>query len=145
MLYTPRYKAKQLILGTGRTVIVSGWTVRKVLAAKFNPSDYAAIGQLYSAARGLNILVRNLMANPQVRNVVVLSATEEDRNAQSCDRVWDFWQYGVTKSEDNGVPCWRVISEGANPGFIDIDVPEALLCRLRRGCNCIGAIPWMRQ
>lgn len=128
--YTPLYKPGQLILGTGRTVIVTGWTVAKSVAAQIYPSEYAAIGQLYSPARGINVLVRNLMANPQVRDVVILSATKEDRNAQGCERVRDFWNNGVEASENEGVPCWRVVGEG-NPGFIDIEVPLDYLDQLR--------------
>lgn len=79
--YVPHYKPNQVLRGEGRVVVVTGWTVRQSVAKQLEPGEYAAIGQLYSPTRGISLLLRNLLANPQVQDLVILSATKEDRNA----------------------------------------------------------------
>ena len=132
MQYTPKYKPNQQTIGTGGPVIVTGWTVAKTVAKRLQPEDYAALGQLYSPARGINVLIRNLLANPQIRDVVVLSATKEDRNAQGCERVRDLWRNGIERSDEDGTELWQIRSEGGPPGFIDIEVPIGWINRLRQ-------------
>jgi thymidylate synthase len=130
MTYKPIQKAGQIILGTGAPVIVTGWTVKEAVARKLDPTTYAAIGQLYSPARGISTLIRNLLANPQVRDLIILSATKEDRNSQSCFRLWDFFYWGFEQGQtDTGVECWVV--KGTAPAFIDIEIPEFWLQTIR--------------
>lgn len=130
MQYTPRYKVNQLTLGTGSTVIVTGWTVAKTVAGWLQFSQYAAIGQLYSPARGISTLCRNLLANPQILDLVVLCATGEDANAQGCHRLRDFWEHGVTLGQtDTGQPAWVI--QGAIPGYIEPEIPLEYLTSLR--------------
>ena len=62
--YTPHYKPNQLLCGHGQTALITGWTVRQSLAKKLSTDDYAVIGNLYSATRGISPLIRNLLANP---------------------------------------------------------------------------------
>ena len=131
-----------MIRGSGGIVIVTGWTIAKTIAAQLDPTDYAAIGQLFSSARGINLLVRNLLANPQIRHLVLLSATPQDANAGGCDRILDFFQYGVRKGKsDTGQECW-VIDPSHNsfskaPGLIDIEIPLYALDGLRRSVECL--------
>lgn len=129
--YTPLYKSGQILLGTGHPVIVAGWTLAKTIAAKIPSTDYAAIGQLYNPARGINLLVRNLLANPPVRNLIVLSATPADRNAKGCERIRDFWNNGVEPHSEDGKEYWRIRGEGP-VGLIDREVPLECLEQLRR-------------
>ena len=56
-MFNAIYKPNQLILGSGYIAICTGWTPAKSVAAKLDPSDYAVIGNLYSASRGINFLV----------------------------------------------------------------------------------------
>lgn len=129
--FRPPHKPSQILCGSGQTAIVTGWTVRAAVARRLDPSEYAAIGQLYSPTRGINILVRNLLANPHVCDLVALDATKEDRNAGAVQCLLDFFRHGCERGVgDSGRECWVVRSPIA--GYIDLDVPCEHLERLRQ-------------
>ncbi|MEM9540917.1 MAG: thymidylate synthase [Cyanobacteria bacterium P01_E01_bin.42] len=128
--YQPRYKPNQVLCGTGQTAIVTGWTVKGVLAKRLESSEYAAIGQLYSPTRGISLLLRNLLLNPHVRFLVVLNATQEDRNAGGSRCLLDFFQYGFKEGKsDTGRDIWQIKS--AITGYIDREIPAPILEQLR--------------
>ncbi|MGK7926500.1 MAG: thymidylate synthase, partial [Spirulina sp.] len=128
--YQPLYKPNQLLCGMGQTVIVTGWTVKGILAKRLDPVDYAAIGQLYSPTRGISLLLRNLLLNPHVRFLVVLNATKEDRNAGGCQCLLDFFRYGFKEGKsDTGREIWQIESEIT--GYIDREIPAPILETLR--------------
>ncbi|HIK56293.1 MAG TPA: thymidylate synthase [Synechococcales cyanobacterium M55_K2018_004] len=140
--YRPVCKPNQLICGSGQTAVVTGWTLKGAIAKKLNPSEYAVIGQLYSPTRGINFLVRNLLANPHVRYLVILNATREDRNAKACDCLRDFLVQGFTAgTSDTGKACWVVNS--STPGYIDQEVAGEALEVLRQSLEWreVGSIP----
>jgi thymidylate synthase len=119
-----------LILGSGYIAICTGWTPAKSVAAKLDPSDYAVIGNLYSASRGINFLVRNLLANPHVCDLVVMDSTREDKNSGSVQCLKDFFENGVYKGKnDVGKECWVI--DSLVKGYIDIDIPLEVLNQLR--------------
>ncbi len=132
--YTPLHKPNQLVCGVGQTAVVTGWTVKEAIAKKLDPDEYAVIGQLYSPTRGINLLIRNLLANPHVRYLVILNATREDRNAGACECLIDFCRDGFERGRsDTGRECWVVRSKIA--GYIDLEVSEAALVHLRRSLD----------
>ena len=129
-MFNAIYKPNQLILGSGYIAICTGWTPAKSVAAKLDPSDYAVIGNLYSASRGINFLVRNLLANPHVRYLVVMDLTQEDKNSGSVQCLKDFFENGVYKGKnDVGKECWVI--DSLVKGYIDIDIPLEVLNQLR--------------
>ncbi|MDJ0510522.1 MAG: thymidylate synthase [Crocosphaera sp.] len=129
--YTPHYKPNQLICGNGQTAIITGWTVKQSIAKKLNPQDYAVIGNLYSSTRGISPLIRNLLANPHVRFLVILNATKEDKNAGSCQCLLDFLQQGFTQGKsDTGRDIWVINSDIR--GYIDIEIDANSLDILRK-------------
>ena len=93
-LYKPLYKPNQIICGTGQTVVATGWTVKESVAKHLQPYEYAGIGACYSPTRGISLLIRNLLANPFVRYLVVINATKEDRNAGAVEFLIDFFRNG---------------------------------------------------
>lgn len=128
--YKPLYKANQLVYGAGSKVIVTGWLPKDKIIKILDPSEYAAIGNLYSAARGINFLVHNLLANPQVTELLTISVTREDRNAGSIDCLYDFFQYGFTAGKSkSGKDCWVIKSN--IDGYIDKHIPRESLELLR--------------
>ncbi|NJP09889.1 MAG: thymidylate synthase [Leptolyngbyaceae cyanobacterium RU_5_1] len=128
--YNPVYKPKQLICGSGQTAVITGWTVKQFVAKQLESHEYAVIGQLYSPTRGISLLLRNLLANPQVRFLVVINATKEDRNAGGSDCLLDFFRNGFVEGvSDSGRRCWVVRS--AIPGYIDLEIEADALERLR--------------
>ena len=129
-MFNAIYKPNQLILGSGYIAICTGWTPAKSVAAKLDPSDYAVIGNLYSASRGINFLVRNLLANPHVCDLVVMDSTREDKNSGSVQCLKDFFGNGVYKGKnDVGKECWVI--DSLVKGYIDIDIPLEVLNQLR--------------
>jgi thymidylate synthase len=129
--YTPLYKPNQVICGQGQTAVVTGWTVRQAVAKHLEPQEFAGIGNLYSPTRGLNPLIRNLLANPQVRFLVILNGTKEDRNAGACDCLLDFLRNGFVRGKsDTGRDCWIVNSSIS--GYIDLEISADTLEKLRQ-------------
>jgi len=128
--YKPLYKPNQLLYGTGQTAVVTGWTMKQAIAKKLHPHEYAAIGQLYSPTRGISFLIRNLLANPHVRFLVVLNATKEDRNAGAGMCLLDFFRNGFEKGySDTGRETWVIRSKIT--GYIDIEIAAEALEKLR--------------
>ena len=128
--YNPIYKPNQLTVGSGQTAIITGWTVKSVIANKLNKTDYAVIGQLYSPTRGINYLIRNLLANPTVLYLLVLNATKEDDNAGGCKCLVDFFNNGVELgTSDTGKECW--IIKSPIKGYIDREIDIDSLNELR--------------
>ncbi len=133
--YQPHYKPNQLICGTGTTAIVSGWTVKEAIAKHLQPQDYAVIGQLYSPTRGISVLIRNLLLNPQVRHLIIVDATREDRNAGSGRCLADFFAQGVRPGQtDSGRDCWLINSPIV--GYLDQELPEGAIATLRQSITC---------
>ncbi|NEO31026.1 MAG: thymidylate synthase [Symploca sp. SIO3C6] len=129
--YKPQHKPNQLIYGVGQTGLITGWTVKQVLAKRLESQEFAVIGNLYSATRGINFLIRNLLANPHVRFLVILNATKEDKNAGSGECLLDFFRHGFEEGySDSGRPCWVINS--SIPGYIDIEIEHSALEKLRQ-------------
>ncbi|MEB3311280.1 MAG: thymidylate synthase [Snowella sp.] len=129
--YTPHYKPNQLLCGQGQTALITGWTVRQSLAKQLATEEYAVIGNLYSPTRGISPLIRNLLANPHVRYLVILNATREDKNAGGCQCLFDFFEQGFTAGKsDTGRDCWVINSPIT--GYVDIEIPAEVLEQLRR-------------
>ena len=129
--YTPHYKSSQLICGFGSVAIISGWTVKEVVAKKLESYEYAVVGQLYSPTRGISFLIRNLLGNPHVTNLVILGCTREDKNSGSCECLIDFFRDGFRLGiSDTGRECWIINSKIT--GYIDIEISAEALEKLRQ-------------
>jgi thymidylate synthase len=129
--YQPHYKPNQLICGHGQTAIITGWTVKQSLAKHLNPHEYAVIGNLYSPTRGISPLLRNLIANPHVRYLVILNATKEDKNSGSGQCLLDFFTQGFHLGKsDTGRDCWIINS--SITGYIDREIDQEILENLRQ-------------
>jgi thymidylate synthase len=128
--YTPKYKPNQILLGSGKPVIVSGWTTQKTVSQRLDPEYYAAIGQLYSATRGISFLLRNLLVNPQCRQLIILNGTRMDQTSGAVIALRDFFQNGFEKfhSDETG-ECWKIRSSVF--GSIDINLPQECLEDIR--------------
>lgn len=137
MQYKPLYKANQIICGVGITVVVTGWTVKETVHKRLLESDenpeslYAGIGSLYSSVRGINILVRNILANPHVTTIVAINATQADKNSRAVECLGDFFLKGISASKTGSdKDCWKVNSQAE--GFIDKAIPYETLQLLRQ-------------
>ncbi|MEI6428157.1 MAG: thymidylate synthase [Pseudanabaena sp. ELA607] len=127
----PKFKNSQLIVGHGHVGIVTGWTVKEFIAKKLHPNEYATIGQLYSATRGIDFVIRNLLWLTHISHLVIISATKEDRNAGSSQCLADFFAYGVTNGEtQTGIKAWVINSD--IQGYIDAEISLDALNHLRQ-------------
>lgn len=141
-MFNAIYKPNQLILGSGYIAICTGWTPAKSIASKLDPSDYAVIGNLYSASRGINFLVRNLLANPHVRDLVAMDLTREDKISGSIQCLKDFFENGVYRGKnDVGKECWVI--DSLVKGYIDIDIPLEVLNQLRFSVSVVSNLDWI--
>jgi thymidylate synthase len=129
--FSPVCKANQLIIGTGSIVVVTGWMPKETVAKHLESSEYAAIGHLYSPTRGISLLVRNLVANPWVRRLVLINGTKEDKNSGSVSCFQDFLEQGFKLGKtDTGKDCWLINS--SITGYLDREIHESLLEKLRQ-------------
>jgi thymidylate synthase len=130
-IYQPCCNQNQLICDRGQTAIITGWTVKEAIAKHLSDGEFAVIGNLYSPTRGISPLIRNLLANPHVRFLVVLNATKEDKNSGSCECLLDFFRYGFTLGKsDLGRECWVINSPIR--GYIDLKINRESLEKLRK-------------
>ncbi|MBI4182190.1 MAG: thymidylate synthase [Candidatus Aenigmarchaeota archaeon] len=121
--------SNKLLLGEGEHVaIVTLWSKASEVAKQVRPSQYAVLGQLFSAERGLDLLVRNLLANSQITNIVVTGVDF----SKSGIVLEDFFRNGFSEGVTNLTkkPVWRV--ESRFEGYIDRDIPREALDALRQ-------------
>lgn len=133
-MFKPIYKANSLVLGNPASPVgvVTLWTLKAKVAARLDPADYAAIGQLYSPTQGLDYLVRNLLANPTIRGVVL---TGHDLSGSGA-ALRAFFEQGVEDGQTSlGAPCWRV--RGPVESFVDRDVKLEAIERLRQNVRLV--------
>lgn len=145
MPYKPICKANQLVLGEGSLIAISsGWTIANTVAKQVPKESYAVIGQLYNPSSSIDYLVRNLLANPQVRAIVILDATPYDKNSGSSRCLRDFFGEGVVENEKS----WKINSQ--INGCIGRDIPLDVINALRSnvevyGCGDLRDLPPLVQ
>jgi thymidylate synthase len=111
--------------------------IEKRRTKKLEEHEYGACGQLYSPTRGINFLVRNLLWNPHIRFLIVVNATEEDKNSGAVQCLLDFFPEGFECDQsDSGSYCWKIISKVT--GYIDIEIPFENLQMLRESIETRG-------
>ncbi|MFH0948932.1 MAG: thymidylate synthase [Candidatus Aenigmatarchaeota archaeon] len=132
-MFGPIYKASRLVMGNpeSNVAIVTLWTRCSDVAKLIDKNKYAVIGNLYSAERGLDILIRNLLANPNITNII-MTGTDFSKSGKV---MMDFFQNGffLGKAASTEKPCWRVKSD--HEGYVDLDIPEESLNLLRETVN----------
>jgi thymidylate synthase len=111
----------QLILGNGASAVavVTLWSRKEKVAESVPRDRFAVMGQLYSPTRGLDPLVRNLIANPSIRHLIV---TGRDFSG-SGRALADFFERGFERGRTAlGQECWRARSDVE--AYVDIEVAE---------------------
>jgi thymidylate synthase len=129
-MFTPLYYAGQLIIGNpdSAVAVVTLWSKKEKVAERIPPRLFAVMGQLYSPTRGLDPLVRNLLANPSIRHVVVTGSDFAGSGRALQDLFANGFERGRTAV---GQECWLVKSQVE--ACIDIDVSAEAIEELRRG------------
>jgi thymidylate synthase len=70
----PQEFSEKLIVGSleSNVGIVTLWTQRDVVAKDLDPNSYSIIGQFYGKENGLEPLIRNCLANPNIRYILIV-------------------------------------------------------------------------
>lgn len=132
-MYNPKYKKSMIIPGKGEgVVIITGWAPLTVVSKKIDENLYTAIGNLYSPSRGITYLFANLGYNPQIKKIVFLSSTKEDKNSNSNLAAYKALNLNIFKGKDPlGEEKWVIYNdEGKNIGYIDKVIPYPLIQQL---------------
>ncbi len=134
-MFEALYKGSRLIYGNpdSNVGIVTLWSKPKELAQKIDSSKYCVIGPLYSAERGLDLLIRNLLANPKI-SILLLSGVDFSKSGIV---LKDFFEKGFFKGKTDTTekPCWRVNSQ--YEGYIDLDITEEALNLIRETVSLV--------
>lgn len=131
----PLYKTNRLIVGNreSNTGIVTLWSKSSEIAKSIDKKHYALMGNLYSAERGLDILIRNLLANPQITNLIITGIDF----SKSGVVLRDFFEKGFERGRKDVTEqeCWRVKS--SYEGYIEKDISEQALQDLRKSMHVV--------
>ncbi|MBW6440596.1 thymidylate synthase [Patescibacteria group bacterium] len=121
----PVYKDKMLIIGNKKSQIAvcTLWTKKEVAGQMLDLEKIAVIGNLYSPKKGVSFLIRNILANPNIRYLIVCGLD----NSKSGQVLIDFSNNGFREitDEENKVLYWEAISETESRIDAEID-KEAL-------------------
>lgn len=112
MMFQALTKANQLRTGNPESniAICCLWMPRDRVANELDPQDYATIGNLYSTPRGIPYLLQNLLANPQIRNLVVLGVgVEKIDRSRSGKALLSLWSGNFVETvTTNGQRVWQI-------------------------------------
>lgn len=154
MQFKPVCRESSLKIGSGGAIVATGWTHPERLIKLLPVDSYAAIGSLYSAPRGINFLLRNLIANPQVKHLVAIAGTKEDGLSRSVDYLENLFQVGFKLENDNFENPGMYFGESIDSSrrlLIDANLPprevvEAILrTRFHRFDNLDEAVSFVKE
>jgi thymidylate synthase len=102
----PAFLTNQLELGNpyANVAIVCGWTRRALVRQKLEALDptimdrVAAIGQMYTAERGVDMLVRNLLANPRINTLIFMGRDVSGASREAESFFIHRERYGLEKA-----------------------------------------------
>lgn len=119
----PAYFKEQLTAGNMKSPVgvVTLWTLKSIILQKLDQSLYAVTGQLYSK-EGINWIIRNTLANPQLRYLVLCG---DDRSGGG-KALLDFMQDGVNND--------HLTRSGAR---VDKEIGVASLNKMRQNVEII--------
>lgn len=121
----PLYKDKMLIIGNQKSqvAVCSLWTKRELVARKLNLEKISVVGNLYSAKKGISFLIRNILANPNIRYLIVCGLDRSESGRALIDLDKNGFEKVESKESENGY--WQIISGVENR--IDIEIEKEAL------------------
>jgi thymidylate synthase len=124
----PKYFKDKLIIGDPKSNVgvATLWTPKEVYSDALEKNSFSVCGQLYTK-RGINPLLRNVLANPRIRYLVI---TGNDRQG-SGEALLKFFKDGIENANTAGgkaageIRGWKI--SGDDETLIDKEIPlEAL-------------------
>ena len=84
----PYVPSENITIGkfNSNVAVAALWTKRGDYTSTLDPESYAVVGQLYER-HGINIAARNLLANPNIRHLVVCGA-DLSGSGEALVRLW---------------------------------------------------------
>lgn len=139
MDHWPAFLPNQVITGSlaSNVAIICGWTTKDKTLRDLKAQDphilnkVAAIGNLYSAERGIDMVLRNILAHPFI-NVIIF--TGKDISGAAADFVEFLHKTDRDVSTKDGKDAWYF--EGTNIR-IGADIQKDTLTRLRKSLTFI--------
>lgn len=130
---------KELLVGNPQkpVAICSLWSDREFVAGKVGVENVAVIGNLYSHGPGVEGIVRNVLANPAIRGIVIAGKDK----SQSAETLRHLVDVGVEKTDlgwtiplPDGIP-----GEDLPPGMRTVDeaVPYEAIEQLRANIEIV--------
>ncbi len=127
----PIYKDTLLVLGNPKSqvAVCTLWMKKELVAENLDLDKVAVIGNLYSPKKGISFMVRNILANPRIRYLVICGLD----NSGSGQAMVDLFRKGFRKNAKNSY--WEAISEVENR--IDTEITEEALKAFCQGIKVI--------
>lgn len=94
----PLYKSELLLAGNplSQVGIITLFTQKELVVRHLDKEDYALVGQLYNPSQGISILLRNCLANKNIRYLIIcgqdLSGSGEALLKLSREGVEELWE-----------------------------------------------------
>lgn len=133
----PLYFKDRLIISnlSSNVGVATLWMPKENVASVIGEDNFAVCGQLYTK-RGINPLLRNCLANPNIRYIVVCGV---DRQG-SGEALIKFFKNGVEpeSGSDGDVKGWKII--GDDEALIDKEIPLQALENVRKNVQVIDLI-----
>jgi len=131
----PVYREKMLIVGNpdSQVAVCALWTKKELIAERLDSSKISVIGNLYSPKRGISFLIRNILANPNIRYLVICGLDK----SKSGQAIVDLAKNGFEKvtDEKSKREYWQAISNVENR--IEIEIGKEGLDAFCRGVEII--------
>lgn len=118
----PVYKDRMLIVRNpdSQVVVCALWTKKELVAERLDGSKISVIGNLYSPKRGISFLIRNILANPNIRYLVICGLDKSESGQVMVDLIENGFE--KVADERNGRKYWQAISDVKNR--IEIEIGE---------------------
>lgn len=131
----PVYKDRMLILGNPKSqvAVCALWTKKELVAEKLNLDKISVIGNLYSPKRGISFLVRNILANPKIRYLIICGSDTSKSGQVLVDLVANGFK--KAKDKENDRIYWQIVSDVENR--IDSEIEKEALEAFCKGVEVI--------
>ena len=102
----PQEFGEKLIVGNPKSnvAIATLWTFKEVVAEKLSKEDYAVIGHFYDKSNGIEPLIRNCLANPNIRYIIVVGNDKADSKKTLVNFFQEGFENGKIIGTDIQIP-----------------------------------------
>ena len=140
----PAFLPNQILIGNPKSnvALVCGWTKRERMKKQLEAVDprimdkVAGIGQMYTAERGVDMLIRNLLANPRIDTIIFCGRDKSGASLQA--KI--FMQEDRTLQQGETSSGQKYITDVSDSVRVWGDIPLSIIERVRRRINCFYSV-----